>query len=49
MPVLIKALADGSKLERVAARQSLSELTGPAINGALASALTSATPKKKPR
>ena len=47
MPVLIKALADGSKLERVAARQSLSELTGPAINSALASALTSATPKEK--
>jgi HEAT repeat protein len=47
VPLLIKALADGSKLERVAARQSLSQLTGPAINSALASVLASATPKEK--
>jgi HEAT repeat protein len=47
VPLLIKALTDGSKLERVAARQSLCQITGPAINGALASALASAAPKPK--
>jgi HEAT repeat protein len=47
VPLLIKALADGSKLERVAARQSLSQISGPAVNSALSSALASAAPKAK--
>ncbi len=47
LPLLIKAVEDGSKLERVAARQSLCQITGPAINAALASALASAAPKSK--
>jgi len=47
VPLLIKAVADGSKLERVAARQSLCQITGPTINAALAAALASAPPQPK--
>jgi HEAT repeat protein len=47
LPLLVKSLADGSKLERVAARQSLSQISGETINGALAAALQSASPKAK--
>ncbi len=47
VPLLIKAVADGSKLERVAARQSLCQITGAAINAALAAALASAPPQSK--
>jgi HEAT repeat protein len=47
VPLLIKALTDGSKLERGAARQSLCQIAGPGINGALASALASAPPEPK--
>ena len=47
LPLLIKSLADGSKLERVAARQSLSTIGGATINGSLATALQSASPKAK--
>ncbi len=47
LPLLVKALSDGSKLERVAARQSLTQISGEAINKALAADLESASPKAK--
>jgi HEAT repeats len=47
VPLLIKTVADGGKLERVAARESLIQLSGEGINKSLAAALQSASPKAK--
>lgn len=47
LPLLVKAISDGSKLERVAARQSLTQISGATINKSLAAALPSASPKTK--
>jgi HEAT repeat protein len=47
LPLLIKTLADGGRLERVAARDSLTRMSGEAVNKSLAAALQSAAAKPK--
>ena len=47
LPLLTKTLADGGRLERVAARDSLTRMSGEAVNKSLAAALQSAAAKPK--
>jgi HEAT repeat protein len=47
LPLLVKTLADGSKYERVAARQALTQISGAKINKSLAAAYQSAPSKAK--
>jgi HEAT repeat protein len=47
LPLLIKTIADGSKYERVAARQALNQMSGDSINKSLAAAYQSAPVKAK--
>ena len=47
LPLLIKTATEGGKLERVAARDALTQFSGESVNKSLATALQSARPKAK--